>query len=162
MTPWTVARQAPLSMEFSRQEYWSGLPFPSPADLPNPGIEPRSPELQADALPAELPGKPWCLEEWCQIRSIVGVRVVGGGSIFLSWATILDCGTWEAVIEDRDQRGQCTCFSWFRGVWPKWVCSIKGTNLRLRRCPGAPGVEADPCISAWSEGGKPSTLGVVS
>ena len=48
-TPWTtVARQAPLSMEFSRQEYWSGLPFPSPRDLPNPGIEPRSPALQAD------------------------------------------------------------------------------------------------------------------
>ena len=56
--PWTVAYQAPLSMEFSRQEYWSGLPFPSPGDLPNPGIEPRSPALQADFLPSELPGKP--------------------------------------------------------------------------------------------------------
>ena len=52
--PWTVACQAPLSMGFSRQEYWSGLPFPSPADLPNPGIEPRSPVLQADSLPTEL------------------------------------------------------------------------------------------------------------
>ena len=49
-TPWTVAHQAPLSVGFSRQEYWSGLPFPSPGDLPNPGIEPRSPALQADAL----------------------------------------------------------------------------------------------------------------
>ena len=49
-TPWTVAHQAPPSMGFSRQEYWSGLPFPSPGDLPNPGIEPRSPALQADAL----------------------------------------------------------------------------------------------------------------
>ena len=48
-------------MEFSRQEYWSGLPFPSPGDLPNPGIEPESPALQADALPSEPPGKP--LEE---------------------------------------------------------------------------------------------------
>ena len=47
-TPWTVAHQAPLSMGFSRQEYWSGLPFPSPGDLPDPGIEPRSPVLQAD------------------------------------------------------------------------------------------------------------------
>jgi len=46
-TPWTVARQDPLSMGFSRQEYWSGLPFPSPWDLPNPGIEPGSPALQA-------------------------------------------------------------------------------------------------------------------
>ena len=57
-TLWTVAPQAPLSMGFSRQEYWSGLPFPSPGDLPDPGIEPRSPALQADALTSEPPGKP--------------------------------------------------------------------------------------------------------
>ena len=56
-TPWTVAYEAPPSMEFSRQEYWSGLPFPSPGDLPNPGIEPGSPTLQADALLSEPPGK---------------------------------------------------------------------------------------------------------
>ena len=55
---WTVAYQAPLSMGFSRQEYWSGLPFPSPGDLPNPGIEPGSPALQADSLPTELQGSP--------------------------------------------------------------------------------------------------------
>ena len=54
----TVAHQAPLSMGFSRQEYWSGLPRPSSGDLPNPGIEPGSSELQADSLPSELPGKP--------------------------------------------------------------------------------------------------------
>ena len=52
-TPWTVAYQGPLSMGFSRQEYWSGWPFPSPGDLPDPGIEPRSPALQADALTSE-------------------------------------------------------------------------------------------------------------
>ena len=57
-TPWTVAHQAPPSMGFSRQEYWSGLPFPSPGDLPDPGIEPRSPALQAVALTFEPPGKP--------------------------------------------------------------------------------------------------------
>ena len=57
-TPWTVARQAPLCLEFSRQEYWSGLPFSSPADLPDPGIEPGSPALQAGSLPSEPPGKP--------------------------------------------------------------------------------------------------------
>ena len=51
--PWTVAYPAPPSMEFSRQEYWSGLPFPSPGDLPNPAIEPRSPALQVDSLPTE-------------------------------------------------------------------------------------------------------------
>ena len=55
--PWTAAHQAPQSMEFSRQEHWSGLPIPSPKDLPNPGIEPRSPTLQADSLPSEPPGK---------------------------------------------------------------------------------------------------------
>ena len=58
VTLWTVAHQAPLSMEFSRQEYWSGLPFPSPGDLPDPGIEPRSSALWADALTSESPGKP--------------------------------------------------------------------------------------------------------
>ena len=58
VTPWTVAHQAPLSMGFSRQEYWSGLPFPSPGDLPDPGIEPGSPALQADSLPTEPWGKP--------------------------------------------------------------------------------------------------------
>ena len=57
-TPWTVAYQAPPSMGFSRQECWSGLPFLSPGDLPDPGIKPRSPTLQADALPSEPPGKP--------------------------------------------------------------------------------------------------------
>ena len=57
-TPWTVVYQAPPSMGFSRQEYWSGLPFPSPGDLPNPGIKPRSPALEADALTSEPPGKP--------------------------------------------------------------------------------------------------------
>ena len=61
-TPGTVACQAPLSMGFSRQEYWSGLPFPSPGDLPDPGVEPGSPALQADALSSEPPGK---LRYWC-------------------------------------------------------------------------------------------------
>ena len=56
VTPWTVAYNAPLSVGFSRQEYWSGLPFPSPEDLPDPGIEPGSPTLWADALPSEPPG----------------------------------------------------------------------------------------------------------
>ena len=57
-TPWTAVYWAPLSMEFSRQEYWSGLPFPSPGDLPDPGIKPGSPALQADALPSKPQGKP--------------------------------------------------------------------------------------------------------
>ena len=61
-TPWTVAYQASLSMGFSRQEYWHGLPFTSPGYLPHPGIKPRSPSLQADNLPSEPPGNTisWC------------------------------------------------------------------------------------------------------
>ena len=58
MTAWTVACKPPLSMGFPRQEYWSGLPFPFPEDLPNPGIKPGSPALQADSSPSEPPGKP--------------------------------------------------------------------------------------------------------
>ena len=58
VTPWTVVHQILLSMEFSRQEYWNRLSFPTPGDLPNPGIEQGSPALQMDSLPAELPGKP--------------------------------------------------------------------------------------------------------
>ena len=71
MTPWTVAYQAPLAMGFSRQEYWSGLPSPSPGDLPDPGIEPGSPALQADALPSEPPAKPHVK---CKISSQAGDR----------------------------------------------------------------------------------------
>ena len=55
---WTIAKQAPLSIESSRQKYWSGLPCPSPWDLPDPGTKPGSPTLQADSLPSEPPGKP--------------------------------------------------------------------------------------------------------
>ena len=57
-----LAHQAPLSMEFSRQEYWSGLPFPSPGELPDPGMEPTPPVLQADILLSEPPGKP-CISQ---------------------------------------------------------------------------------------------------
>ena len=60
-TLWTVACQVPLFVGFSRQEYWSGLPFPSPGDLPDPGTEPGSPALQADSLPTELQEKPFFL-----------------------------------------------------------------------------------------------------
>ena len=58
MTLWAITCQATLSMEFSRQEYWSGLPFLSPGDLPNPGVEPGSTTFQADSLPSEPSGKP--------------------------------------------------------------------------------------------------------
>ena len=69
VTPWTVAYQAPLSMGFSRQERWSGLPCPLWGDLPNPGIKPRSPALQVDSLPTEPPGKPDVLLEGSLVNS---------------------------------------------------------------------------------------------
>ena len=77
----SVAYQAPLSMGFSRQEYWSGLPFPSPEDLPNPGIKPGSPTLQADALPSEPPGRSvgnkFLLLEWRNV-AVVTLKETGG------------------------------------------------------------------------------------
>ena len=76
VTLWTVACQAPLSMGFSRQEYWSGLPFPSPGNLPGSGIKPRSPTLQADALTSEPPRK----SDWLQRRTLTQ-----HGAIRLLW-----------------------------------------------------------------------------
>ena len=74
-TPWTVAYQAPPSMGFSRQEYWSGLPFPSPGDLPDPGIEPRASALQADSLLSDPPGKPLFVvtEMFCYVTLLMSV-----------------------------------------------------------------------------------------
>ena len=71
-TPWTVAHQAPPSMGFSRQEYWSGLPFPSPGDLPDPGIKHRSPALQADTLTSEPRWLRW-VGIWIKQRELDGV-----------------------------------------------------------------------------------------
>ena len=79
MTPWTVVCQTTLSMGFSRQEYWSRLPFPSPGDLPDPGMEPRSPALQADALLPEPPGKPILPQkEDASVRCSVGTEPAVG------------------------------------------------------------------------------------
>ena len=74
-TPWTVSCQNPLSMEFSRQEYWSGLPFPSPGDLPKPGPEPGAPALQADSLLSEPPGKPMCVYSCVYIHMCVHIYI---------------------------------------------------------------------------------------
>ena len=68
-TPWTVAHQAPQSMTFSRQVYWSGLPFPYSGDLPDPGMQPMSPELLADSSPMEPSGKPISLPYPCSISN---------------------------------------------------------------------------------------------
>ena len=85
MTPWTVAYQAPQSVEFPRQDYWSGSPFPSPGDLPHPGIEPRSPASQADSLPAEpqtVKNLPAMQETW--VQSLGGEDLLDEGMATLS------------------------------------------------------------------------------
>ena len=74
VTPWTVAHQAPLSMGFSRQGYWSGLPFSSPGDLPDPGIEPGYPTLQADDLSSEPQGKPLDHSGMTYIKSLMTIQ----------------------------------------------------------------------------------------
>ena len=112
--PWTVAYQAPPSMGFSRQEYWSGLPFPSPGDLPDPGIEPGSPEFRADTLTSEPPGKPMTnldgvlksrditlLTKVHLVRAMVfpvvmcGLRVVLQRKLSIKELMLLNCGVGE-------------------------------------------------------------------
>ena len=93
VTPWTVAHQAPLSMGFSRQEYWSGLPFPSPGDLPNPGIKSGSPALQADSLPSEPPWKPLFL-----VRIMFMAMRRWEGQKLGSWGVLAGPSLWVAVI----------------------------------------------------------------
>ena len=73
-TPWTVAYQAPSSMGFSRQEYWSGLPFPSPGDLPDPGIELGSPALRADALTSEPSNTQHLHKYACKFRQVINAH----------------------------------------------------------------------------------------
>ena len=79
-TPWTVAYQAPSSMGFSRQEYWSGLPFPSPGDLPNPGIEPGSPALRQMLYCLSHQGSP------SNVRNLTMLQFTGGNILWLSTA----------------------------------------------------------------------------
>ena len=80
-------------MGFSRQEYWSGLPFPSPGDLPNPGIKPRSPALQADSLPAEPPGKPASWYKWTSLVAQMVKRLPA------MWKTRVRSLGWEVPLE---------------------------------------------------------------
>ena len=111
MTTWTAAHQAPLSMEFSRPEYWSGLSFPSPGYLPDPGIEPMSPALQVNSLPSEPPGKPSCFCECTlkraqgpctgtTLRDVIGgeEKAMGTHSSTLAWKNPMDGGAWWAAV----------------------------------------------------------------
>ena len=146
-TLWTVAHQAPPSMGFSRQEYWSGLPFPSPEDLPDPGIKPRSPTLQADALTSEPPGKPYkaikkekssdetfkknhlparphplCFMLW---RIWAGRGVAGWGRVGIP-ASLGTCFRW--LVKDRHGRGLESAWTSLLDLgqimWQTWRSSL--------------------------------------
>ena len=83
-TPWTVVHQTSLSLGFSRQEYWSGLPFPSPEDILEPGIEPGSPSLQVDSLPSELPESPKFINTLLKSPLVASLALPNLTSIYLS------------------------------------------------------------------------------
>ena len=119
-TAWTVAHQAPLSMGFSRQEYWSGLPFPYPGDLPNPEIKPGSPALQANCLPSEPPGKSQRMKT-TPLKGIMLTHstVLPGGIVPVVWddkwvwmrtvAGGIDCvGTWGGAFALRVREDENT------------------------------------------------------
>ena len=111
--PMDLAYQAPLSMGFPRLEYWSGLPFSSPGDLPDPGIKPRSPALQADALPSEPPGKP----EPTQMPTGVGKVMCEGDRQFVS-----SPADRMSTVESLREAGLQPSISW-------WTCMPGVVNL---------------------------------
>ena len=118
MTLWTVARQASLSMEFSRQKYRSGLPFPSPGDLPDPGIEPRSPALQADSLPSESPGKPQLITSQILGYYLLEFSMMGIISLIFkplfTAKSLPDCCRWDLYFAGVETEAQSDlhCLAW--------------------------------------------------
>ena len=135
-TPWTIACQAPPSMGFSRQEYWSGLPSPSPGDLPNPGIEPRSPTLQADTLTSEPPGKPHIIIiipylsscAWLISLSIMDSQLLNYiySKVILK---VIEISIWK---KNEDDSSQTWRKKWMQvRMWTQWSpkCSFRGQGL---------------------------------
>ena len=126
-TPWTVAHPVPLSMGFSRQEYWSGLPVPSPGDLPDPGMKPRCPTWQADSLPSEPPGKP------CNTQPTVNSssQPVLGNSLIL-WISFSPRQSF--LQSDWRQKSQCPQ-SLRLSTCPLRKASKTGTCINTHPCP---------------------------
>ena len=125
-TPWTVALQAPPSMGFSREGYWSGLPFPSPRDLSDPGIERGSSSLQADSLPAEPPRKPmfFLISEKCTLKKTgfggkVGVERASPNLLWLKTPALTRDSLGELHVFGETARGRCS-FSQLevKSLWP--------------------------------------------
>ena len=107
VTPWTVAHRAPLSMEFSRQESWNGLPFPSPGDLPEPGTEPGSPAPRADSLPIEVPGKLSESSKWHSKHNQITFKKASQYTRRLTTPKYKPPGQWQAKCP-RESRAQDT------------------------------------------------------
>ena len=118
VTPWTVAPQAPLSKEFSRQEYWSGLPFLSPGGLPNPGIKPESPALQADSLQSAPPGKPMFGTLPCPKPRIMSLHLYYLCSSNMHFKGCTEKMAWDLLIIPL-----CGCFLFFFLHYYKQSCS---------------------------------------
>ena len=129
-TPWTVAYQAPLSVGFSRQQYWSGLPFPSPVDLPKPGIEPGSPALQTDALPSEPPGKSEQLSsKRTQITMLTRMQRKGN-LVHCWWEHKLVPSLWKTVLRFLKKiKIRLAC----EPAFYYWVYTKKDKNTNLKR-----------------------------
>jgi len=138
-TPWTVVHQAPLSMEFSRQEYGSGLPFPPPGDLPDPGIEPGSPTLQADTLPSEPPGNTMKYYSaikgnealihattWVNLESIRLNETSQTQKTPYCMISFIWCVQKRQLYWDRKQISGCRRQ---RKKWEKWGVMMKGKNF---------------------------------
>ena len=134
-TPQTVARQAPLSMKFFRQEYGSVLPFPSPGDHPNPVIKSQSPELQADVLPAKLLGKPCSFSYWKIITSLSGYYYYSSSikqefinklfHLMVSLKAVIWRFWWRFCYQ-----GKCLCFS-VQGYMRKYFNKTQKRNYCL-------------------------------
>ena len=112
MTAWTAARQAPLSIGILRQEYWGGLPCPPPGYRPHSGIEPRSPTLQVDSLPAELPGKPHKKRVWINTIIIQNAELIIWAAKMQTWVCLIPAHLYLNAESDVFS-SECVSFPWF-------------------------------------------------
>ena len=133
--PWTVARQAPLSIAFPRQEYWSELPFPSPEALPNPEIEPESP-TQADSLPLSHQGSPYPTPKFLQLpQDLHSINLI----LFSCLCSLDD---YSALTQSRACGWSLQILSNALNPWCLWLISLKEKTTppthpqRLSPCPG--------------------------
>ena len=137
VTPWTVAHQASLSIRFSRQEYWSGLPLLSPGDLPHPGIELGTPALQADTLPSEPPGNPHSHSS-CSVNMLTECSKSYSHQILHFYQAVPKfCKSWELQLKSYRTWHPKTAPLSYKFSWAKRILSTAGNwesaDLALRK-----------------------------